>query len=181
MFDHNYKFDLEKIQFGVYDESQKFFIINEEVSPVQRAKTPNRQTIEKKTEEVAQAFESIVKSQSISDFNALFNAIRAHDLSLDSKNDKNQLLDLWSIFEVILDISNKHTNDRIQQICVRLVPILKRKYLYSLFLQLESDIKNYSETKYTEIIGTEQDEGKRVQKYVSSACSTSILSNDKNF
>lgn len=91
MFDHNYKFDLEKIQFGVYDESQKFFIINEEVSPVQRAKTPNRQTIEKKTEEVAQAFESIVKSQSISDFNALFNAIRAHDLSLDSKNDKNQL------------------------------------------------------------------------------------------
>lgn len=164
MFDHNYKFDLEKIQFGVYDESQKFFIINEEVSPVQRAKTPNRQTIEKKTEEVAQAFESIVKSQSISDFNALFNAIRAHDLSLDSKNDKNQLLDLWSIFEVILDISNKHTNDRIQQICVRLVPILKRKYLYSLFLQLESDIKNYSETKYTEIIGTEQDEGKRVQK-----------------
>ena len=152
MFDHNYKFDLEKIQFGVYDESQKFFIINEEVSPVQRAKTPNRQTIEKKTEEVAQAFESIVKSQSISDFNALFNAIRAHDLSLDSKNDKNQLLDLWSIFEVILDISNKHTNDRIQQICVRLVPILKRKYLYSLFLQLESDIKNYSETKYTEII-----------------------------
>lgn len=100
MFDHNYKFDLEKIQFGVYDESQKFFIINEEVSPVQRAKTPNRQTIEKKTEEVAQAFESIVKSQSISDFNALFNAIRAHDLSLDSKNDKNQLLDLWSILRL---------------------------------------------------------------------------------
>lgn len=164
MFDHNYKFDLEKIQFGVYDEAKQFYIINEEVSPVQRAKTPNKQTIEKKTEEVAQAFDSIVKSRSISDFNALFNAIRAHDLSLDSKNDKNQLLDLWSIFEVLLDISNKHTNDRIQQICMRLVPILKRKYLYSLFLQLENDIKNYSETKYIDIIGTERDEGKRVQK-----------------
>ena len=148
----------------VYDENGHFYTIKQEISPVQRAKTPSKKILNHQMEEVSQAFDRMAKDKLRPELTALLNAIRAHDLSLDSKDDKNQLLDLWSIFEALLDISQKHSNDRIQQICVRLVPVLKRKYLYSLFLQLENDIKNYSETKYMEIIGTERDEGKRVQR-----------------
>ena len=164
LFDHKYQFSISRIRFGVYDESGEFYTINQEVSPVQRAKTPSKQAISQRTGEVSQAFYRLRKDKSFAESTALLNAIRAHDLSLDSRDDKNQLLDLWSIFETLLDISQKHSNDRIQQICVRLVPILKRKYLFSLFEQLTNDIKNYSEEQYRVIIQDETDHSRIVQK-----------------
>lgn len=152
MFDHNYSFNINELKCGVYDEKDFFFYLNEETSPVQRAKTPSKETIEKKTSAVGAAIRKTVENRNISEFYSLFNAIRAHSLSLDSDSEQNQLLDLWSIFEAVLDISNKHTSDRIQQVCLYLVPILKRKYFYSLFAQLANDIKNYSEGAYKSIV-----------------------------
>lgn len=99
------------------------------------------------------ALKSITKSRSIDDLLAILNAARFHSHSLDSISEENQLLDLWSIFESVLDISNKHTSDRIQQICMYLVPILKQRYVYSLFEQLASDIKNFNEIFYVELTG----------------------------
>lgn len=92
-----------------------------------------------------------------------------HAQALDSTSSENQLLDLWALFEAVLDISNKHAADRIVQVCTYLVPILKRKYIYSLFLQLSNDIKNYSGEKYNEIIGdstAEQEIIRRVFEFV---------------
>ena len=82
---------------------------------------------------------------------------------MDSTSSENQLLDLWALFETVLDISNRHTADRIVQVCTYLVPILKRKYIYSLFLQLSNDIKNYSDEKYNDIIGSSISEREVVQ------------------
>lgn len=152
MFDHNYSFNITELKCGVYDEKDSFYYLNEETSPVQRAKTPSKETIEKKTTAVGMAIRKTVENRNVSEFYSLLNAIRAHSLSLDSDSEQNQLLDLWSIFEAVLDISNKHTSDRIQQVCLYLVPILKRKYFYSLFAQLANDIKNYSEDTYKSIV-----------------------------
>ena len=66
-------------------------------------------------------------------------------------------LDLWAIFESVLDISNAHTSDRIIQICMYLVPIIKRGYIYSLFEQLANDIKNYNLDLYIDIVGENSD------------------------
>ena len=86
-----------------------------------------------------------------------------HAQALDSTSSENQLLDLWALFETVFDISNRHTADRIVQVCTYLVPILKRKYIYSLFLQLSNDIKNYSDEKYNDIIGSSISEREVVQ------------------
>lgn len=72
-------------------------------------------------------------------------------------------MDLWALFETVLDISNRHAADRIVQVCTYLVPILKRKYIYSLFLQLSNDIRNYSDEKYNDIIGSSISEREVVQ------------------
>ena len=71
---------------------------------------------------------------------------------------------MWAIFESILDISNKHTSDRIVQVCMYLVPILKRRYIFSLFSQFSIDFKNYNDEKYREIVGDSTDEAEIIQK-----------------
>ena len=164
MFDHNYAFDINTIRFGVYNDNHEFLRISNAVSPVHKAQTPTRTEISRKTEGVVKALEFSIKRRNYPEFNALYNAIRSHALSLDSNNGQNQLLDLWSIFEMVLDISNGHTSDRIVQVCDKLVPILRRKYIYSLFAQLAGDINNYSEEKYKMIIDDLTDRNEIIQR-----------------
>ena len=82
---------------------------------------------------------------------ALLKAARFHSISLDSIALENQLLDLWAVIETVVNISNQHTSDRINQICMIIVPILKRSYLFSLFNELSIDIMNYCEKNYRTI------------------------------
>jgi len=164
LYDHNYKFNKSELKCGVYNEQDYFFSISEEASAVQRAKTPRKEMFQEKLGNIETAVLESIKRKNVTEFLSLMNAIRAHSLSLDSDSEQNQLLDLWSIFETILDISNKHTSDRILQVCTYLVPILKRKYFYSLFSQLAYDIKNYSEQSYLSIVNGATDEFNEIRK-----------------
>ena len=125
---------------------------------------------------VDKAMEKVIKGgMNLQDFAAVLNAIQYHSHSLDSLSEENQLLDLWSIFESVLDISNKHTSDRIQQVCMYLVPLLKQQYIYSLFNQLSSDIKAYNESKYNEIIDGAEDKKEIVKR----VCYFTLLDSEK--
>ena len=138
--------------------------MNEDVSAVQRAKTPAKKNIEEKTAAVTRALYTSIKQRNISGFATLMNAINAHSLSLDSNSEQNQLLDLWSIFETVLDISNKHASDRIQQVCIYVLPVLKHKYIFSLFHQLANDLRNYSEEVYMSIAKDSKNEFDTVKR-----------------
>lgn len=159
MCDHNYVVNTRDIKCIVYDEQKQYTIIGEDISSVRRVKTPPKESINKKMGDM----KSIIKEYNNEYMNykkiaSLLAATSFHSLSLDSSSEKNQLLDLWAIFETILNISNKHTSDRIQQICMYLVPVLKHRYIYSLFAQLANDIKNYSEDQYSKICGNNNKE-----------------------
>ena len=123
------------------------------IKAVEHTRPMSRKQISNSLNLADQAMESAVNNRAYYDLIAILNAARLHSHSLDSISEENQLLDLWSIFESVLDISNKHTSDRIQQICMYLVPILKQNYIYSLFEQLASDIKNYDEQFLEELTG----------------------------
>lgn len=144
----------------MYSDSD-FFRVEQEKSAVSHVKMPSREQIVKNMETLETA---INNQRSVRERVALINAARFHSHSLDSISKENQLLDLWAIFESILDISNKHTSDRIVQVCMYLVPILKRRYIYSLFSQFSIDFKNYNDEKYREIIGESTDEAEIIQK-----------------
>ncbi|HOP10415.1 MAG TPA: hypothetical protein PK629_02885 [Oscillospiraceae bacterium] len=155
--DHYLQFNITNMNCGVYDDSNHFTLVLKNNNAVQKAKTPNKDIINKN-------MGVIEKTQESADFSALISAVLFHSLSLDSVSEKNQLLDLWVIFETLLNINSKHASDRIDQICVYLVPILKRKYLYSLFLQLTNDLKMYSNSEYKKIIKDKTDEFEIVQQ-----------------
>ncbi len=161
--DHDYKYDINSARCGVYDDT-KFYRVPQRKSALSHAKMPPGRQIEEYLNASVKALDSLVRHPS-DDFFALLSAAQFHAQSLDSTtSSQNQLLDLWAIFESVLDISSAHTSERISQICRYLVPILKRKYIYSLFSQLANDIKNYSENIYRQIVGTSEIETEVVQK-----------------
>lgn len=161
--DHDYRYDIRSAKCGVYDE-RNFYKVVREKSAVSHTKMPSKKQIIENMEASEKALKSMTNKRNYRDYLSMINATLFHSQSLDSTSEENQLLDLWAIFESVLNISNKHTSDRIQQVCMHLIPILKRKYLFSLFLQLVNDIKNYSESEYSKIVGNSTDEAEIVQK-----------------
>lgn len=161
--DHDYHYDIYSVKCGVYDD-RTFYKVVREKSAVSHTKMPSRKQIVENMEASEKALESMTDKLNYRDYLSMINATLFHSQSLDSTSEQNQLLDLWAIFESVLNISNKHTSDRIQQVCMYLIPILKRKYIFSLFSQLTNDIKNYSESEYNKIVGNITDEAEIVQK-----------------
>lgn len=157
LYDHTYRYRIQSAKCGVFYDNY-FYKVKREVRPLEHTKLPSVKRISESMAVVDNAIKKIVEDESYRDFIAVISAIKYHSHSLDSMSEENQLLDLWAIFESILDISNKHTADRINQICKYLIPLLKQKYIYSLFKQLANDIKNYNEDLYEEIVGSETNE-----------------------
>lgn len=157
LYDHTYRYRIRSAECGVFDEYQ-VYRLGKGVRPVEHTKVPSSRRISESMEVVDNAITKIGGDQSFRDYIAIISAIQYHSHSLDSISEENQLLDLWAIFESVLDITQKHKSDRIQQICMYLVPILKHKYIYSLFKQLAEDIKYYDEDLYNDIVGTETTE-----------------------
>lgn len=164
LYDHEYRYNIDSAKCGVYDE-ETFYRAYQTKSAVLHTKVPSNKQISEKL----LAYGKALSVASRKDIPTLIHTAIFHAQALDSTSSENQLLDLWALFEAVLDISNKHAADRIVQVCTYLVPILKRKYIYSLFLQLSNDIKNYSGEKYNEIIGdstAEQEIIRRVFEFV---------------
>lgn len=153
---HNDVFDTSKLKWYVYDKSNYFSIYKQPKNSLKKAKTASAKLTDKNIEKVNVATSLAIESD-ISDGQALINAVTFHSLSIDASSKENQLLDLWAIFETLLDISQKHTGDRIQQVIKYLIPVLKQKYLFSLFEQLANDIKNYSKKIYDYIVDKNED------------------------
>lgn len=163
LYNHEYRYNINTAKCGVY-ENKIFYRIPSSKSAVEHTRMPSDKQINESMEHSAKVIEIAMANNNLELTLSIMKAIEFHSHSLDSISKENQLLDLWAIFESTLNISNKHTSDRIQQICMHLVPILKRKYLYSLFKQLSIDIKRYSEEKYNMIICDANDEKTIVQK-----------------
>jgi len=162
--DHNFDCDLELVKCGAYDQENNFVFVDTTVSPVRRIIAPSPELIEARMRLSLQALRKLSNSDNLQQFQALKSAISFHSLSLSSTSEQNQLLDLWSIFEAVLDIGKFHIGDRINQICTFLIPILKRRYLYVLIKQLSDDIRNYNPDVHAKIIDGSTTENQFVRK-----------------
>lgn len=152
LYDHDYRYNIRVVPCLVYGRNS-FYKVGQPVRPVEHTRSLSSKQISNSMSMANRALQSAVKNYAINDLTAILNAAWFHSHSLDSESEENQLLDLWSIFESVLDINNKHTSDRIQQVCMYLIPILKRQYIFSLFEQLAADIKNYNVDFYEELVG----------------------------
>lgn len=173
LYDHSFRYNVSSSDCGVYDKKQ-YYRVTKSVGPIEHTKAISTEQLTEGLSQFEQMSKSISSQKSLEDFLSILNAARFHSNSLISDSGENQLLDLWAIFESVLDISNAHTSDRINQVCMYLVPILKRGYIYSLFEQLANDIKNYSVDKYNSIIGS----ACTIDEVVEKVCKFCLLDDD---
>lgn len=82
-------------------------------------------------------------------------AISLHNVAIECKDISNQLLNLWTLVEVLIT-TKRDNEDRINTICNVLRTILNRNYLYSNIEQLLRDIKTCTNSELTEIFSTIQ-------------------------
>lgn len=96
-------------------------------------------------------FNDITLMNNINPPSSFYRAIALHNGAIESKDISNQLLNLWTIIEVL--ISTKRDNeDKINTICVILCAILNRCYMYSCIEQLLQDVKECTECDIDSVI-----------------------------
>ena len=158
---HNLQFEIIDKKIGIYDSTNYFTKYKHPKSVVKKTHNVPDELIEKTVEKCMIATSSALKTNFI-DGQSIIKAVNFHALSLDTSSNENQLLDLWAIFETLLNISNKHSSDRIQQIISILVPVLKQRYLFELFSQLKTDIQYYSKKIFSEILSAQKEQNEVV-------------------
>jgi len=72
---------------------------------------------------------------------AFYTAISLHSVAIECKDVSNQLLNLWTIVEVLIT-SKRDNEDRINTICKILCSILNRNYIYSQMERLLKDLEH---------------------------------------
>ena len=82
----------------------------------------------------------------------MIDAIELHSSAISSINVGNQLLNLWTIMEILVDTERKYSFNRINQICNTVTSVLNSFYIFSLFKQLNYDLKKCIKEKYESII-----------------------------
>ncbi len=80
-----------------------------------------------------------------------YRAVALHNGALESKEISNQLLNLWTIVEILID-TKRDNEDKINTICNVLCSVLNRCYMYSQIEQLIRNIKSCSELDIDSIL-----------------------------
>ena len=155
LYNHSYRYDIRNADYMVLDDVMAYKK-GKSVKAVEHIRMPNEKEIVEGTSLAVESINRLFYNGHFSDYRSILSAVKYHAHSLDSRAEENQLLDLWAIFESVLDVSNKHASDRISQICDYLVPILKHKYVYSLFSQLAVDIRSYDNVWFDNYVSDRQ-------------------------
>lgn len=82
---------------------------------------------------------------------AFYKSIRLHSGAIESKDISNQLLNLWTIIETLID-SKRDNEDKINTICIVLCSVLNRCYMYDNIEQLLRDICTCASVDISNII-----------------------------
>ncbi len=75
----------------------------------------------------------------------MVNAINLHSSAMESRNVSNQLLNLWTIVEVLVGIEKHNSYSKIIQISNTLTTVLNSSYIKSLVDQLLFDLNHCCE------------------------------------
>lgn len=84
---------------------------------------------------------------------SFYKAVSLHNDAVESKKTTNQLLNLWTCLEILIN-TKRDNEDRINTICNVLGSILNRSYMYSLLAQLNKDITSLYNDNYDELLNS---------------------------
>jgi len=94
----------------------------------------------------------------------VFNAVCLHTSAFETKELKNQLLNLWTAMEVLIPVERSGSFSRINQISNAVSTMLTSRYFRSLLFQLDQQIADAIKLKYDEIIERVDVGNSRIEK-----------------
>lgn len=144
---HKIKFFNPQYALVKLENFKKTYNISTPLKPIQRGKTLSKSLASSKTTSLLQTL-PILREK-------IMNAINLHSSAILSSDVGNQLINLWTIVEILIPIERENTFSKINQICNVLTTVLNAQYTVSLIKQLHSDIQHclpdYSDTTLSTI------------------------------
>lgn len=115
-------------------ENENFLTLRAPTTPIKRGTVLSD---EKNNEKVALMVNNFSFSPA-----KLVNVIELHSAAINSSDIHNQLLNLWTIIEVLIPTEPKHSFAKINQLCNVITSVLNAQYISSLITQLASDLEH---------------------------------------
>ncbi len=164
---NNHKTQFYNSQYVVVklENSGKTYNISTPLKPIQRGKTLSKSLASSKITSLLNTL-PILREK-------IMNAINLHSSAILSNDVGNQLINLWTIIEILIPIERENTFSKINQICNVLTTVLNAQYTVSLINQLHSDIQHCLPDYVDTILNTIDFDGDSIEKL------TAILTIDK--
>ena len=137
--------------------SNSTFYLNEPVTLLERGHNYSHEEINKRVYVMTNNF-SVFGDKMVS-------IIGLHSAALESKDINNQLLNLWSIVEILIETERQNCFSKINQICNTLTSVLNASYIRTLLNQLILDLTHCTEN-FLEIIDTIDKGNDTTEKFV---------------
>ena len=115
-------------------DDEKEYAISKPVAVLSRGGTKSEEQIYKCIGEMLQSFPVIGEK--------MINAINLHSSAMESINISNQLLNLWTIVEVLVEVDKRYSYSKITQIRNTITTVQNASYVKSLIEQLLFDLKH---------------------------------------
>ncbi|MCL2846720.1 MAG: hypothetical protein FWE38_03450 [Firmicutes bacterium] len=115
--------------------NKKTYELNEPICPLRRG-SERHNDIERRISEIFKHFEALGLKRVVG-------AMELHSSALVTNSMDNQLLNLWTIIEIMIPTEQPNGFAKINQFCNALTSVLTIKYLPSLFNQYFNDIKHH--------------------------------------
>lgn len=115
-------------------DNEKEYVLSKPVTVLSRGGTKSEEQIYKSIGEMLQSFPIIGEK--------MLNAINLHSSAMESINISNQLLNLWTIVEVLVEVDKRYSYSKITQISNTITTVQNTSYVKSLLEQLLVDLKH---------------------------------------
>lgn len=162
---HKIKFLNPQYALVKLEGAEKTYNISPSLKPIQRGRTLSRSMASSKATSLLHTL-PILRDK-------IMNAINLHSSAILSSDVGNQLINLWTIIEILIPIERKEAFSKINQICNVLTTVLNAQYTVSLVNQLHSDVQHCLPDYVDTILNTVEHAGNDIEKL------TAILAFDK--
>ena len=129
--------------------AKKAIVIDKKTDREYKVKKPQKLMLRSRKQKAQQSFfhvgELILANPIVGE--KMINVINLHTSAIESKNVSNQLLNLWTIIEVLMEFEKQNSYSKITQICNTLTTVLNTTYIPSLLEQLFLDFDFYGVDK----------------------------------
>lgn len=124
-------------------ETEKRYVLSKPVTVLSRGRTRSEEQTYMRIGEMIQSFPIIGEK--------MINVINLHSSAMESINISNQLLNLWTIIEVLVEVDKRYSYSKITQISNTLTTVQNASYVQSLIEQLLFDLKHCCFDLYSHI------------------------------